>query len=969
MLFLALTETWLRDHLDAELNIDGYTIYRSDRTGRKKKRGRNSGGVALYIRNDIAASASVILKTSDGSNEALGVHIKKLNLVVFVIYRPPSPQPGQACSPQSQFSQLLSNIKSILDPMLASNNSMPDIIITGDFNLPKSNWPQCTPKPGATVQEKEILAQLLELSSQFFLQQIVDKPTHRCGNTLDLLFTNNPSLILNHTAAPTSPISSHYIVQLTTTINCESHLDEDAYVDSSPFDMHNIFSPATNWTGIKSMLNNQNWQDLFQDLSTTEMMSLLIEVCEKAVAKFSPKKKQKHSKKSHVPRHRRVLMRKRKKLHDHLAEAVTETRKSALKEKLVQIETELQRSYRSQEEYDESKAIESIKKNSKFFYSYARSKLKTRSEIGPLYDGSGGVTANSEKMSNLFADQFDSAFSQPRNIELDFSNVPPATISDFEFSPLHISEAINEISAHSAAGPDRFPAFFLRECKEELALPLFIIWRRSLDTGEIPDLSKMSVITPIYKGDDKQLPKNYRPVALTSHLIKTFEKLIRAALLSFIESHNLFNPNQHGFRAGRSCLSQLIQHCDLVTKHMESRKNVDVIYLDFAKAFDKLDFFVTLQKLINLGIIGKLFNWIKSFLTGRKQIVSVNGVKSSSRNVVSGVPQGSVLGPLLFLILLGDIDNRVSHASVSSFADDTRILAPIMSNEDVDSLQADLDVIYEWSVENNAQFNDDKFECVRYGYNEQIKSSTRYSSISGTNIKVKSNVRDLGVTVSNTAVFTEHISKTATTTSLKCGWILRTFRSRSPLVMLTLWKSLVLPHLDYCCQLWSPWKTGDIQKIENVQVCFINKIAGMSTMNYWQQLAALKLYSLERRRERYIAIYVWKVIENIVPNFGIKVKTNARRGRDCEVPKIMASAPVRVQNIRFGSLIINGPRIFNSLPLNVRNITGCSVDSFKRALDNYLQTIPDKPRIKNLIPFCTHSSNSVIVMKNYINVL
>ena len=187
--------------------------------------------------------------------------------------------------------------------------------------------------------------------------------------------------------------------------------------------------------------------------------------------------------------------------------------------------------------------------------------------------------------------------------------------------------------------------------------------------------------------------------------------------------------------------------------------------------------------------------------------------------------------------------------------------------------------------------------------------------------------------------------------------------------MLTLWKSLVLPHLDYCCQLWSPWKIGDIQKIENVQVCFINKIAGMSTMNYWQQLAALKLYSLERRRERYIAIYVWKVVENIVPNFGIKVKSNARRGRDCEVPKIMASAPVRVQNIRFGSLIINGPRIFNSLPLNVRNITGCSVDSFKRALDNYLRTIPDKPRIKNLIPFCTHSSNSVIVMKNHNNVL
>ena len=128
---------------------------------------------------------------------------------------------------------------------------------------------------------------------------------------------------------------------------------------------------------------------------------------------------------------------------------------------------------------------------------------------------------------------------------------------------------------------------------------------------------------------------------------------------------------------------------------MEQRKNVDVIYLDFAKAFDKLDFSVTLQKLINMGITGKLFTWIKNFLIGRKQVVSVNGAKSGQRDVVSGVPQGSVLGPLLFLILLGDIDSGVSCASVSSFADDARVLAPIAKQEDANSLQADLDVIYE----------------------------------------------------------------------------------------------------------------------------------------------------------------------------------------------------------------------------------------------------------------------------------
>ena len=132
-------------------------------------------------------------------------------------------------------------------------------------------------------------------------------------------------------------------------------------------------------------------------------------------------------------------------------------------------------------------------------------------------------------------------------------------------------------------------------------------WSRSLDTGYIPTLLKSSTITPIYKdGPIKHQAKNYRPVALTSHLIKVFEKLLRNHLIQYIESHGLMNPNQHGFRAGRSCLSQLLQHFDQVTRLLEQGKNVDVVYLDFGKAFDKLDFQITLQKLLKLGITGKL---------------------------------------------------------------------------------------------------------------------------------------------------------------------------------------------------------------------------------------------------------------------------------------------------------------------------------------------------------------------------
>ena len=183
-----------------------------------------------------------------------------------------------------------------------------------------------------------------------------------------------------------------------------------------------------------------------------------------------------------------------------------------------------------------------------------------------------------------------------------------------------------------------------------------------MDTGHIPQILKTANVIPIHKGGSRGVPKNYRPIALTSHLIKVFEKVLRKRIVEYMERHDLFNPSQHGFRFGRSCLSQLIAHYDCILELLENGGNVDVIYIDFAKAFDKVDFGITLQKLSNLGIRGQVGSWIYSFLTKRSQVVHVNEGRSSPSEVLSGVPQGSVLGPLLFLILLGDIDQGLARS-------------------------------------------------------------------------------------------------------------------------------------------------------------------------------------------------------------------------------------------------------------------------------------------------------------------
>ena len=224
--------------------------------------------------------------------------------------------------------------------------------------------------------------------------------------------------------------------------------------------------------------------------------------------------------------------------------------------------------------------------------------------------------------------------------------------------------------------------------------------------------------------------------------------------------------------------------------------------------------------------------------------------------------------------------------------------------------------------------------------------------------------------MSSNGTFKEHIQHTVTEAKKQCSWILRTFQTREPLLMLTLWKSLVRSRLEYCSQLWSHTQTGDIQAIEMVQRSFIRKISGCRQLNYWQQLKYLNLYSLERRRERYHIIYIWIMLENHVPNIsssdGIQDKVSAqwhpRRGRECCIRSVDRNIPRHIQNLIHASLPIRGQRLFNCLPPELRNLSGCSTDCFKRQLDLYLKTIPDEPQVPGYTAQRRADTNSLLDM-------
>ena len=331
-----------------------------------------------------------------------------------------------------------------------------------------------------------------------------------------------------------------------------------------------------------------------------------------------------------------------------------------------------------------------MKENPKSFFNFAKTKQKTKAKIGPFLDTSTGLPNSSPDFAaSLLSEQYKSVFVQPRQEWLverptDFFNSSGggSLLTDFKFDRVDIEIACSELSASSAPGADGVPAVLLKTCKEELSKPLLYLWGSTLDHGVIPPDLLLVMISPIHKGGSRGTAKNYGPVALTSHLIKVF---FRKVLVSHLEKHGHLPDTQHGFRAFRSTLTQLLTYWDFLLHDMEHGKCVDVIYTDFSKAFDTVETGVLFHELKECGVTGKVGCWLASFLDSstRMQAVVVDGRVSALEHVLSGVPQGTVLGPVLFLVHIRNIAKDLSDGTTtSSFADDTRVQRGVSSQKD-----------------------------------------------------------------------------------------------------------------------------------------------------------------------------------------------------------------------------------------------------------------------------------------------
>lgn len=452
-----------------------------------------------------------------------------------------------------------------------------------------------------------------------------------------------------------------------------------------------------------------------------------------------------------------------------------------------------------------------IKRNPKRFWQYTNLRLKTRSRVEELHDETGNVASTDGDKAQLLNRFFSSVFTieNLNTIPEPLNQFVGEELSDVIISPQIVEAKLKSLRVTGSPGPDGMHSRILQETASTIATPLARLFRRSLDSGVLPDDWKKGLVVPIFKKGSKQDPSNYRPISLTSIPCKILEAILREGIMDHLNTHQLLSPDQYGFRPKRSCAAQLLHTLQEWSQMIEEGNTVDAIYLDYSKAFDAVPHQRLLTKLKSYGIGGKLLKWIGAFLTSRRQQVVINGVCSDWVPVSSGVPQGSVLGPLLFVIYINDMSVS-TECPLKIFADDTKIY---QVSAESDKLQADISQVLLWSEKWQLPFNEAKCKVLHVGSGNPHQTYTmRDRSLDVTVME-----KDLGVQMDQDLKFRKQAATAIAKASRVMGVIRKSFQKLDRDTLPILFRTLVRPHLEYCNSVWGPFNRADQILVERVQ--------------------------------------------------------------------------------------------------------------------------------------------------------
>ena len=867
--------------------------------------GKEVRGIAVYVRNCIGDVEQ--LSVTSGLIECVGVSIRLTRSERFTLvamYRSPS-----LGGPEST-----REVCKVLEEVCKSN---PDhILVVGDFNYPEIDWVTKESKQGP----KHHTNLFIETVQVNLLDQHIKQPTRvRSGQTpslLDLVLSYEDQVEDIVYQAPVG--SSDHAVLLFNATGMKTQGRQGAPQVNRNFN-------KGNYEMAKTMLQETDWSILYRgsiEDAWTFFKTRLQEICEEVIPEHKKKKRS-------IYMNREAFKQKQKKDQAFLQyqKHPTEDNSTKYKRERNQLRALTRRLRKS---FEEMLASE-LKKNPKPFWRYCNSRLKNRSKVGRLTKPDGTKTEDTAEMVTELNSFFSSVFT-----EEDLQVLPtPERVYTQSLETMLITEErvklkLNNLKTSKTPGPDNVHPRLLRETAEDSCVPLTILFNRSLDSGELPEDWRLGNITPIHKKGDKGAAQNYRPVSLTSQVSKIMESLIRDDMMAFFMDIGVLSDEQHGFVPGRSCVSQLLLAFEEWTRSLDEGAPVDVLYLDFRKAFDSVAHKRLLITLNALGIRGKLLTWIQGFLTGRKQRVVLEGTASEWVDVASGVPQGSVLGPTLFIAAVQSMPMNV-NSSILIYADDTKVYRPVSSRAEADALQEDLDALTAWSTRWQLPFNCTKCKVMHLGGSNAEHDYFMLGHLLETTTVEK----DLGLLVENTLQFHSQTSSVVSRGFQTLGIIKRSFLDLNETTLPLLFKTMVRPILEFGNCVWGPLMCGDQDKVERVQRRATKMVASIRHLPYQDRLQRLKLPSLHYRRMRGDMILVFQIVTGRVrlePSklFIMAPAESSTRGHSLKLSK---PAAARVLRHNFFSVRIVNP--WNSLPEQV--VTATSINTFKNRLDKHWQ--------------------------------
>lgn len=850
--FIALTETWLDDGVsNNELFPDLYNVFRADRRYSAVGLSRG-GGVLLAVRSNLKASEIDITNVCPLFNsvqlvDVVGVRVfqNSCTLNIFVVYIPPRVT-----------SQHLSIFFEAIGALLLACRGKS--VIVGDFNITKYAESLSSSIHDRDVKRLNNLCKLLDLKQTNFVK-------NASGKILDLVLTSEPTSVKRAEDVLTGEEAHHpalYIrlAKSTTTQKPECLISNNISYNFRLADLPSLYKliSEASWSSVTNKADVNDAVD--------EFYTILYSAFEKCVPKTSPARQAKY------PPWFSAEVRKKIRTKYLCWRDYKRTGDSGSYQRFKELRSELKDDIRTCYHVFMRHTEVQIDSNPKKFWSYLNHKSGRQSIPNHLLCGDrtvDGVQGVVDAFAFHFSDTFKSCKSCSRTACKEDELPDEAVSGDLAIRCIGDAEILQgfyKIKRNFSSGPDGIPGFLAFDSRFALLKPLKHVFNLILTTSCFPDRWKVSRVVPVFKKGNRLDISNYRPIAILNNLCKVLEFCLHNPIISHVKTR--ISEFQHGFIPGRSTTTNLFVVTQFIYDHLDNSSQVDVIYTDFSRAFDRLNHNLLFNKFHRFRFSKQLINLFKSYFSGRSQYVENRGVRSAAYSIVSGVPQGSILGPLFFNIFMDDIVSRLS-AHHLLYADDMKLFYQIQTREDCLRLQRDLDIMVDWCNDNCLPLNVSKCSVLSF---YRIKNPILFDYNLCHDILVRpSAVTDLGVIFDSQLTFVPHIEEIISK-SYKCmGFLMRSGRQFRCDTLVRLFNAFVRSRLEYASLIWSPSYAVHVNDLESILRKFLKFMAYREDgvypqIGYPQDLLLQRfgLFSLERRRQYYSVAFLFKVVNSLV---------------------------------------------------------------------------------------------------------